>query len=476
MYLLIGGQVKIIDKPDKMIGKTPITYLAFFKEKFMDLLNGKIKTIYLKYLFAAFGSALITSIYGVVDMIMVGQYHGPDGTAALAIVAPFWNIIYSLGLLVGIGGSILFSSIKGKENNNDNANKYFTLSLYMAITISIVTWILILFLEEPLLYAFGGTSKLIPLAKRYLIPVKFSVPVFIFTQFLSSFLRNDNDPLLATISVILGGIFNIIGDYVFVFTFNLGILGAGIATVGSASISVIIMCIHFFKKKNTLKIVKIDNIFSKIIKIISSGFSPFFVDVSMGILTILFNNQIMKYLNDDALAVYGIIINISTFIQCLSYGVGQASQPIISINYGANNYKRINKMLFYNIITCLIISAIWISGIMLVPNGFVKMFMAPTNQVLKIAPKIIRTYALSFIFLPINVYSTYYFQSILRPKTAMIISLLRGLVISGFLILFLPFAFNGNSIWLAMPITEFVVFIIVIIFIIMANKKIKVKL
>ena len=80
----------------------------------MDFLNGKIKTLYFKYLAAAFGSALITSIYSIVDMAMVGQYHGPGGTAALAVVAPIWNIIYSLGLLMGIGGSVLFSTIWGK--------------------------------------------------------------------------------------------------------------------------------------------------------------------------------------------------------------------------------------------------------------------------------------------------------------------------------------------------------------------------
>ena len=76
----------------------------------MDLLRGNIKTLYFKYLSAAFGSALISSIYGIVDMAMVGQYQGPEGTAALAVVAPLWNIIYSLGLLVGIGGSVLFSA------------------------------------------------------------------------------------------------------------------------------------------------------------------------------------------------------------------------------------------------------------------------------------------------------------------------------------------------------------------------------
>ena len=84
----------------------------------MDFLTGRIKPMYVKYLSAAFGSALISSIYGVVDMAMVGQYQGPDGTAALAVVAPIWNIIYSLGLLMGIGGSVLFSTLRGVSQKN----------------------------------------------------------------------------------------------------------------------------------------------------------------------------------------------------------------------------------------------------------------------------------------------------------------------------------------------------------------------
>ena len=79
----------------------------------MDLLRGKIKNLYFKYLAAAFGSALITSIYSIVDMAMVGQYQGPEGVAALAVVAPIWNVIYSLGLLMGIGGSVIFSTLRG---------------------------------------------------------------------------------------------------------------------------------------------------------------------------------------------------------------------------------------------------------------------------------------------------------------------------------------------------------------------------
>lgn len=96
----------------------------------MDLLHGNIKSIYIRYLSAAFGSAMIASIYGIVDMAMVGQYQGPDGTAALAVVAPIWNIIYSLGLLMGIGGSVIFSTVRGQKTHEAGyENEYFSVSL-----------------------------------------------------------------------------------------------------------------------------------------------------------------------------------------------------------------------------------------------------------------------------------------------------------------------------------------------------------
>ncbi len=111
----------------------------------MDFLNGKVRPIYLKYLSAAFGSALITSIYSIVDMAVVGQYQGPDGTAALAVVAPIWNIIYSLGLLMGIGGSVIYSISKGRTDRlSKNGNEYFTAAVIGSVFLAIIAWIAIL--------------------------------------------------------------------------------------------------------------------------------------------------------------------------------------------------------------------------------------------------------------------------------------------------------------------------------------------
>ena len=107
----------------------------------MDLLKDSVRPLYFRYLAAAFGSALITSVYSVVDMAVVGQAVGPQGTAALAVVAPVWNAVYSLGLLMGIGGSVLLSNARGR--NSGNANEYFTAALAGACVLAGAAWLLL---------------------------------------------------------------------------------------------------------------------------------------------------------------------------------------------------------------------------------------------------------------------------------------------------------------------------------------------
>lgn len=430
----------------------------------MDFLTSKIKPMYFKYLTAAFGSALISSIYGVVDMAMVGQYQGPSGTAALAVVAPIWNIIYSLGLLMGIGGSVLFSTLRGKSaENRKESNEYFTAALIGIGILAAITWAVVIFFDRPLLTLFGAEETLLPLAQSYLFPVKFAVPSFLLTQLMAAFLRNDGNPGLATKSVIFGGIFNVFGDWFFVFVLNLGIMGAGLATAMGSVFSLLMMLTHFRSSKNTLKLEKPTKLLSKLRSISVTGFSTFFIDVAMGILTMLFNRQILKYLGTDALSVYGIIINISTFVQCCAYSIGQASQPMISTNFGAKQWERINQLLKYALGTAAVFGLIWTALAELVPNLFIHIFMTPTDAILAIAPNIIRSYGISFLLLPFNIFSTYYFQALMKPAASFLVSVGRGAVISGILIYLLPAALGANSIWFAMPITELIVAIAVAI-------------
>ena len=420
----------------------------------MELLNGKIRPLYFKYLSAAFGSALISSIYGMVDMAMVGQYQGPEGTAALAVVAPVWNVIYSLGLLTGIGGSVIFSTRRGDGQRAGSENQYFTAAVAGSVLLAALAWAGLLLFEAPLLRFFGADEGLLVLARRYLVPIRCVFPLFLFNQMLAAFLRNDGDPGLATLGVLSGGVFNMIGDYVFVFPCNMGIYGAGLATAIGTGISFVVMMSHFLKKKNTLRLVKVQRLGRKLREIVVTGFSSFFVDVAMGILTVLFNQQIMRYLGSDALAVYGPIINVSTFVQCCAYSVGQAAQPILSVNYGAGQGGRIRQTLRLALYTTAFFGLFWTALSLAAPNLYIRIFMDPTPEILTIAPAIIRTYSVSFLLLPLNIFSTYYFQAIMQPRAAFVASVMRGLVISGGLILLLPTAAGAESLWLAMPVTE----------------------
>ncbi len=429
----------------------------------MDFLNGKIKKIYFKYLAAAFGSALITSIYSIVDMAMVGKYHGPEGSAALAVVAPVWNIIYSFGLLMGIGGSVLFSTARGKaEGKEKKSNEYFTASVIGSIFLAVMIWLIVIFFDRELLLMFGAEDHTLSLAREYVNPIKFAIPFFLFNQMLAAYLRNDKNPALATGAVLAGGIFNIFGDYFFVFTCDMGAYGAGLATAIGSGITFVAMMTHFLMKKNTLRLVKPTKLFQKLGEISVTGFSTFFIDVAMGILTILFNRQIMKYLDTNALAVYGVIVNISTFAQCCAYSVGQASQPILSMNFGAGKGDRIRETLKYALGTTAFFGIVWTVLSLTVPNMFIHIFMTPTEEVLQIAPTIFRCYGISFLLLPLNIFSTYYFQALMKPRAAFIVSVARGLIVSGILIYLLPVTAGADSIWFAMPITEAIVAVYVI--------------
>lgn len=423
----------------------------------MNFLNGRIRPIYFRYLAAALGGAMITSVYSIVDTAMVGQYHGPEGTAALAVVAPVWNIICSLGLLMGIGGSVIFSTKRGRGEGKGSENQYFTAAVIGAAALSVLAWIGVMCFERPVLTFFGADEAMLVLAQRYMRPIKYVFPLFLFNQMLAAFLRNDGDPGLATLGVLSGGIFNVFGDYFFVFTCDMGIYGAGLATAIGSGISFAVMLTHFARRRNTLRLVRTEGLFTKLREISVAGFSTFFIDVAMGILTVLFNRQIMKYLGANALAIYGPIIQVSTFVQCCAYSVGQAAQPIISTNYGAGKGERIKETLHLALLTMVFFGVFWTGLSMACPNVYIRIFMAPTPEILDMAPAIIRTYALSFLLLPFNIFSTYYFQAIMKPRAAFIVSVSRGLVISGILIMILPAVTGADSLWFAMLVTELAV-------------------
>lgn len=441
----------------------------------MNLLTGNVRKLYMQYLLPSLFSGLVMSVYSLVDMIVVGQYEGAAGTAALACVAPFWTFFCCLSVLFGNGGAVLFSEAKGKEQTTES-RAAFTVSFVLICSISIIVWAAIAIFDEPLLRLFGADDSLMPLALRYMRWLKLGIPLWPIGYFLGMFVRNDGSPTLVGVATICGGVFNIFGDFFLTFTCDMGIEGAAIATVVGQTLVCLIQLLHFISKKNTIAFTKTDFFFKRSKAIISIGFSSFICSIGMGFVVIMFNNQIMRYLGSNELAVYGVAGNLFTLVYTFSYGIGNAAQPIVAENMGAGNWERVRETKHLGSLTAAGIGVFVTAVAVLLPMQIVQLYMRASAEVLLIAPGILRRYFTCLLFVPFNVYAAYYLQAMQRVKESTAVSLLQGVLLSGAFLYLLPLIFGSGAIWYVMLCAEFVAAIIAILLLIKPEiffKKIK---
>lgn len=435
----------------------------------MDFLTGDIKQLFRKYLIASATSAMVTSIYSTVDTIAVGQSEGALGSAAMAVIMPLFGVLIFLGVLCGIGGSVLMNNAKG-EGREEKGNAYFTASLLLMGVLTVILWIIFIFFHEPIFRVFGANDEIMPKVMEYGRWVVWSFPVFILPGFISSFIRNDGAPGRTMAAVIIGGCINILGDWLFVFPMGMGMAGAAMATVLGTLVQLIIMLSHFFTKQCHLRFVMPYKVGKAIRKILSLGFGTSVIDLGTVILAIIMNNQILRYGDTTALAVYGVVSTVSSMFQCLFVGVGQGIQPIVSANCGAGLTDRIKNTWKLGLSTAVIMGIVFTAIGLLFPTQIVRLFVAATPEVIAAAPGIIRPYFLMNLFLGINVVSTYYLQSTMHSNMSMVIALLRSAVISGLLLIVLPIFLDILGVWLAMPIAELIVTVIALWYIYKRNK------
>lgn len=276
------------------------------------------------------------------------------------------------------------------------------------------------------------------------------------------FVRNDGSPLLAGAATIAGGVLNVFGDFFLTFTCDLGIEGAGIATVVGQSIAFLILLTHFISKKNTVSFTRMTDFWRKSKEITSIGFSSFICSVSMGFMMILFNNQIVAYFGNNELAIYGIAGNIFTLIQTFSYGIGNAAQPIVAESLGAKQTDQVKQVRKMGSITAIIIGCLVMLITMLIPMQIAKLYLGNSEQIIASTPFILRSYFTCLLFVPFNVFATYYLQAIRRVKESVCISVLRGFFLSGAFVYLFPSILGANAIWFAMLGAEMVTMLLAV--------------
>lgn len=428
-----------------------------------DLLNDDIKSLFLKYLAPSISATFVTSIYVLADTIMLGKGVGANAIAALNIILPIYSLLFGTGLLLGIGGGVLMSIANG-SGNTEKANSYFTLSILCGIIFSIVYIAIGILFFTPLIFLLGGSKDNLELISKYFIFLVIFGPIFIFSSLLQAFVRNDRNPKRAMIAVITGGVTNIILDYIFIFQLNMSMAGGAAATVIGTFLTDCILLSHFFSPRNTMKLLKRKFHYSMVTQIFRCGLSSFFTEISSGALMLFFNLQLLRYIGEKGVIVYGIIANCVIVAMSLFNGIAQASQPLIATNFGAKQFNRVASIRqFGTIITAVTGILLFVSGFFN-PEYLIGIFIQSTAEINSIGIFAIRIYFIAFLFMGVNIFYSTYFQSIIKPYYALLICFLRGFIISAILVFTLPLIIQPSSIWFVMPITELIVLMITILY------------
>lgn len=418
-----------------------------------DFLNKPVKQVFMRYLIPSVFATMVTSIYVLADTIIVGKGIGTIAVAALNIVLPLYNIFFGLGLLFGVGGSVLMSILRG-EGDEKGSNAYFSTSLVaMCVLLALSLAFFTAFMEKIAL-VFGGTPETMPYIMDYMPYIVWGMGLFFFSSYLQTFIRNDGAPRLAMYAVVSGGVANIILDYIFVYNFNMGMAGAAIATVMGSGLTVVILLTHFFTKKNNLHF-SLKGVRPSFIKnIILNGFASFLIEVASGVTIFVFNIQLLKYAGNTGVSVYSIISNTSIVVVCLCKGINQAAQPLLSTNYGAGLYERTDKIRSLAVKVSIIICAVPVILGLVVPDFFTYIFINPDSAILSMSASAIRIYFVGFMMLGINMVFICYFQAILKNGYSMIICLMRGLILVVAFAYIFPLFMDVTGIWLAVPAAE----------------------
>lgn len=436
----------------------------------MDLLNGNIRKNFIKFLIPAISSAIAVAAYSLIDTIAIGQGVGADGTAACAILLPVFSIASFIGLLCGIGGCVLRSQAKG-EGNEEKANAYFTAATVLVGIITVVVWIIGNLTQKDLYRLCGADENLLLCSFEYGSWIFAFMPSFVLTTFLGAFIRTDGSPKFVMYCTLIGGVINIIGDWLFVFPLKMGMAGAAIATVLGSVIQTVLLIAFILCKKTTIKFIRPHSWLSAFKKITTVGFGSGVGSLSLIAISFIANNQIMKYCGAPALALYGVLGTVSALFLSIFSGVGQAAQPIISENYGAGSQKRCWEAESIGMKTALLFGTAFAVLCIAFPVQITGIFMKMTPEVEEITPYILRVYSLSFVPLAINTFATYFMQSVNHSKMASVISLLRGLILNGIFLYLFPAFMGGNGIWWAIFFAEAATSVIGIIYLLKQYSK-----
>lgn len=407
---------------------------------------------------------IFTSIYGVVDGLCVSNFVGKTPFAAVNLIMPLLMILGAIGFMIGAGGCAIVSKTLG-EGKKENANRYFSMLVYVTILSGIILTVIGQIFIKNIASALGAEGEILENCVLYGRINLITLTAFMLQNVFQNFLVTAEKPKIGLTVTIAAGVTNVILDILFVAVFKWGIAGAAIATALSQIVGGIIPLIYFSRKNSSLLRLTKCNFDAKILlKTCTNGSSELMTNVSMSLVNILYNFQLMRFAGEDGLAAYGVIMYVIFIFVAIYIGFSIGSAPIIGYHYGAGNHSELKNLFKMSIriigITGIILTLL--SEILASPLS--KIFVGYDLDLYQLTCKGFRIFAVSFLINGFNIFGSAFFTALNNGAVSALLSFLRTLLFQVAAVLILPIIFGINGVWFAIIAAEMLAVIITFTF------------
>lgn len=397
---------------------------------------------------------VFASIYGVVDGVFVSNFAGAVPFAAVNLIMPFLMMLGAVGFMLGSGGSALVAFTLG-TGDEKRAREIFSMLIYALIFLGAVFTLGGIVFMEPVARLLGADETLLPLCVRYGRIILAALIPFMLQNTFQSFLVTAERPQLGLYITIAAGVTNMVLDALFIAVFQWGITGAALATAISQFIGGILPLLYFsFPNSSKLKLCRARFEGRAFRKAAVNGSSEFMTNISMSLVNMLYNWQLMRLMGADGVAVYGIIMYVNFIFAAIFLGYSMGSAPIVGYHYGAGHREELKGLLkkSLRLIGCM---SVVLTGAALVLAGPLSgIFVSYNAELLAITVRAFSIFSLSFLMSGFNIYGSAFFTALNDGFTSALISFARTLVFEVLAVLLLPLVLGIDGIWGAVIAAE----------------------
>ncbi|MBQ9991957.1 MAG: MATE family efflux transporter [Firmicutes bacterium] len=397
---------------------------------------------------------IFTSIYGVVDGIFVSNFVGKTAFAAVNLIIPFCMLLGSLGMMIGTGGSALVAKLMG-EGKQREANRAFSLLIYFSLVFGIVLSVLGFIFVRPISEMLGAEGQMLEdcvLYGRVLLP---ATVFFILQTEFQSFMVAAEKPKFGLAITVGAGLTNMLLDFLFIAVFDWDLVGAALATAISQLVGGgIPLCWFIFSKKSMLRLGRTNINCRYLLKACTNGSSEMMTNVSMSLVNILYNWQLLEIAGENGVAAYGVIMYVNFIFVAAFIGYSIGCGPIISYHYGAQNHDELQNLYRKSLTVISLFGIAMTLSSILLAHPLASIFVSYDFELMEMTKRGLIIYSFSFIFAGYNIFGSAFFTALNNGLVSAGISFLRTLLFQVIAILILPALWGLDGIWMSINAAE----------------------